>query len=48
MSPDESDRATSAEVLDLLDQVEEALEVVRLYVADSLLHPEDHDGNAGS
>lgn len=48
MSADERDRMTSAKILDLLDGIESAVSVVRLYVADSLLHPEGDEGDAGT
>lgn len=48
LTPDEIDKMTSAEIFDLLDKVEDAIGVVRLYVADSLLHPsEGNEGDAG-
>lgn len=46
LTPDERDQMTNAEALALIDRIEEQIAVVRLYVADSLLHPEGHDGDS--
>lgn len=47
LTPDEQDRMTSAEILDLLDNIEDQIGVVRLYVADALLRPEGNEGDQG-
>lgn len=49
LTPDETDRLTSTEILELLSDIEQAVQTVKLYVADALLRPETEDdgGNAG-
>lgn len=49
LPPEEVERLTSVEILDLLADIERAVQTVKLYVADALLRPESEgeDGNAG-
>lgn len=50
LTGEEAERATSLQILALLADIEEALQTVKLYVADALLRPEsegEDDSNAG-
>lgn len=46
LTPEEAERVTSAEILELLESIEAAVQVVKLYVADALLDAEK-DRNVG-